>query len=222
MNRCAARAPIGERGWVRLTISPTEPASSGTAGCLPVDRMGLTRRHTPYDRHAPGVIQDLATALEKESGRPPEADRRWDNRVDGRHRRRQHQAHPGQRQGKALVDSWRWGRGRRRIHARHGGRVARGAGLVNSRTHPADPDRNARSGTDTATGIRDPAAARRAPRRRLRRLNQHGQRRRDRGARRDRGRRAGAAYRRTQRTAAAPGDHPVGGRVDEGPGEPDR
>ena len=88
-NRCAARAPMGERSCVRLTVSPTEPASSGAAGCLPVDRIGLTRRHAPYDRHAPGVIENLATALEKESGRPPEADRRWGNRVGGRHRRRQ-------------------------------------------------------------------------------------------------------------------------------------
>lgn len=159
-----------------------------------MDRIGLTRRHTPYDRHAPGVIEDLATALEKESGRPPEADRRWGNRVGGRHRWRQHHAHPGQRQGKALVDSWRRGRRRRRAHARHGGGVARRAGVVGSGTHRADRHRSARSGTDATTGTRDRAAARRARSRRLRRPDQHGQGRRDRGARRDRGRRAGTAY----------------------------
>lgn len=30
LNRCAARAPIGEDGCVRLTVPPTEPASTGT------------------------------------------------------------------------------------------------------------------------------------------------------------------------------------------------
>ena len=92
------------------------------------------------------------------------------------------------------MDSWRRGRRRRRVHARHGGGVARRAGVVGSGTHRADRHRSARSGTDATTGTRDRAAARRARSRRLRRPDQHGQGRRDRGARRDRGRRAGTAY----------------------------